>query len=133
MQYIVFEQAIKKPAETIFSCLTEQHHLQRWFAPQVIITPVKNTHAAFAFEFDLSFKILITELEENKSVCWEVTEGIEGWTGSVISFTLTDQAGQTQLQFEHKNLSGDDEKIRKWRQSWNDFLRKLADYATHQV
>jgi len=128
MYSIFFERVIKAPVQTVFQCITEQYHLQRWFAPQVIITPVKNTYGAFAFEFELSFKVQITELDENRKISWQVIEGIDGWTDSVISFEMIPNNEETVLIFKHIKIS-DKTKLPKWEESWKDFLNKLADYV----
>lgn len=129
MYSISLETIIKAPAQSIFQCITDQNHLQKWFAPQVIIAPVTGTFGAFAFEFDLSFKVRITELDDIGKISWEVVDGIEGWVGSVISFEITNQKNKSLVIFKHIGIS-DKDKLQKWESSWKDFLNKLSKYAS---
>lgn len=125
---IKLDEKADTTAPVVFKALTDQDALQRWFAPQVIITPIVDTFGAFAFEFDLSFQVRITELNTNR-VSWEVVEGIEDWKNTVISFDILEADNQCQIHFEHKFLKNK-EKLEKWQNSWSEFLHKLSAYCT---
>lgn len=128
MYSIKLDEKANTSASIVFKALTDQNALQRWFAPQVIITPIVNTFGAFAFEFDLSFQVRITELDSNRIV-WEVVEGIEDWKNTVISFDIIEVDNRCEIHFEHKFLKNTD-KSEKWRNSWSDYLHKLSDYCS---
>ncbi|MBN2615069.1 MAG: SRPBCC domain-containing protein [Bacteroidales bacterium] len=128
----MFSIKLNEKAETtapvVFNALTDQDALQQWFAPQVIITPTVNTYGAFAFDFDLSFRVQITELKPNR-ISWEVIEGIEDWKNTVISFDILEVNDQCEIQFEHKYLKNKN-KFEQWQKSWSEFLHKLTIYCS---
>lgn len=128
MYSIRLETKVNADSTVIYKALTQQDHLQKWFAPQVIIAPVINTFGAFAFEFDLSFRIQIKELAENEKVVWEIIEGIDGWESTLISFSIQKFENYSLVIFEHSLLE-DQTKKEKWQNSWNDFLIKLSQYC----
>ena len=124
MYSISFETSIDAPASVVFETLTNQELLSRWFAPQVIAIAKEGTIAAFAFEFDLNFKVELVKLTPDKLVQWQCVDGYKVWLDSEICFCLEADSGKTKLIFEHKNLVND-EKKEKTTSSWNEYLEKL--------
>ncbi len=126
MTSIQLEIKINTFPQIIFKYLTKQDLLQKWFAPQVIFLPKENTTAAFAFEFDLNFKVNIIEISEPKSMEWQVIEGNPEWINSKIKFEISKQKEISILNFSHVDLLESD-KVDKWRESWHTFLNQLAN------
>ncbi len=112
--------------DKLFSFLTDQVKLMQWFAPQVIAAPVQGTVAAFAFEFDLNFKMELVGLEEGNMVAWECVDGYKEWVGSKVRFELEEKDGRTQLHFLHEGLTNDEKKD-KTIESWKRYLQKLKE------
>jgi uncharacterized protein YndB with AHSA1/START domain len=129
MASIRLQKTIKAPAKVVFSALTQQAHLEKWFAPEVITIPKQDTYAAFAFGFDLNFKVYILKLVSGKFIEWEFVSGNVEWDNSVISFRLAGNIDKTKVLFTHKGLDGGNGKFEKWRKSWSNYLSKLKEYA----
>jgi len=108
----------------LFSCLTDQMKLSQWFLPQVITTPVEGTVAAFAYEFDLNFKMELIRLEEDKIVHWECVDGYKDWLGSKVMFLIKKNGDATTLHFSHTGLTNEDKKD-KTIESWRKYLEAL--------
>ncbi len=121
---VSFDLSIKSPPETVFKALTEQELLTRWFAPQVIAVPVEGTVAAFAFEFDLNFKMELVLLNSNSLVHWKCVDGYKEWLHSEVLFKLIPSSKGTKLHFEHNRLINV-EKKQKTTLSWKQYLEKL--------
>ncbi len=126
MNSIQLEIKINTLPQIIFNYLTKQDLLQKWFAPQVIFFPKENTTAAFAFEFDLNFKVNIIGICEPKSMEWQVIEGSPEWINSKIKFEISKQKEISILHFYHVDLLESD-KVYKWKGSWQTFLNQLAN------
>lgn len=124
MYSISFKTNINAPASVVFKALTNQELLTRWFAPQVIAIAKERTIAAFAFEFDLNFKVDLVKLTPDKLVQWQCIDGYKEWLDSEICFCLEPDSNKTKLIFEHKNLINDAKK-EKTTSSWNEYLEKL--------
>ena len=86
MATIRFSRTIHTDCSKIYSLITEQDELTKWFAPWVITTPKQGTFAAFAFKEDTNFQVLLKKLELNKLIVWEFSVGNVDWNGSIISF-----------------------------------------------
>ncbi len=118
------EIEILAPAWTVFDALTNQELLSQWFAPQVIAVPAEETIAAFAFEFDLNFKMKIVSLKRNELLQWLCVDGYIDWLDSEVTFRLEPESNGTKVVFEHSKLSNEDKK-EKTVSSWNGYLQKL--------
>ncbi|MBN2638798.1 MAG: SRPBCC domain-containing protein [Bacteroidales bacterium] len=125
---IDLEVFVQSDSKTVYKAITEQNHLQKWFAPQVIITPKVNTYGAFAFEFDLAFKILIKKIEPYNYIQWEITDGIDDWVNTSTSFTISEENNQVLLKFRHSGLTNTLKKD-QWEKSWSEFIHKLSVYC----
>jgi len=118
------EIKILSPARNVFDALTNQKLLSQWFAPQVIAVPVEETIAAFAFEFDLNFKMKIVSLKRNELLQWLCVDGYIDWLDSEITFRLEPESDGTKVIFKHSKLPNEDKK-EKTILSWNGYLQKL--------
>jgi uncharacterized protein YndB with AHSA1/START domain len=112
----------------VYRYLTEQVKLSKWFAPQVIAVPVEGTTAAFAFEFDLNFKMEIIELKEAKTVKWRCVDGYDEWINSEVIFKINKKEKGTILLFEHNGLTNDEKQV-KTIESWEKYLTNLKHYC----
>jgi uncharacterized protein YndB with AHSA1/START domain len=129
MAVIQLQKTIKALPCDVFTALTEQAHLEKWFAPEVITVPKQDTYAAFAFGFDLNFKVYLLKLIPDNTIVWEFVSGSVDWDDSVIAFHLTNNNGKTKLLFKHKGVDANNEKFEKWKKSWADYLQKLKEYV----
>ncbi len=129
MAVIRLSRIIDAHISDVFTALTDQDYLARWFAPNVITIPVTETYAAFAFEEDIHLKVLLKELEQNRKVVWEFAEGNLNWDDSVITFRLKEpEEGKTLLNFSHSGLK-ETAKLEKWKHSWSNFLDNLKIFT----
>lgn len=129
---VTIDLRIQSSEHTVFEALTNQNLLSRWFAPQVIAVPVEGTIAAFAFEFDLNFKMELVSLKEDKLVHWKCVDGYKEWLDSEVVFNIETVAGSTLLRFKHSNLTNEEKRDRTIK-SWNEYLEKLKKICETEV
>lgn len=132
MYSITHELQINCPANLVFKTLTHQVLLSKWFAPQVIAVPVEGTIAAFAFEFDLNFKMELVQLKKDHLVFWKCVDGYQEWLDSEVVFTLEKKEETTLLKFKHGNLT-DEEKRAKTLNSWHEYLENLKKLCESEI
>ena len=129
MYSVSYEVFIESSPGRVFDFLTIQHLLSKWFAPQVIASPKEGTVAAFAFDFDLNFKMELDKLDKSGLVRWRCVDGYKEWLGSVVEFSFNEKEGGTLLKFKHSGLKNDDKK-EKTLSDWIKFLEKLKIQCT---
>jgi len=127
MSSIRLQKSINSEAETIFSFLTEQNLLMRWFAPQAIASPLQESIAAFAFGSEVNFKVKISELTEYSKLKWICIDGNVDWINSSFSFTLKRiNNNKCQLFFQQGNIKNET-KLEQWKSSWRSYLEILKE------
>ncbi len=124
MPVLKIQKTIAAPAFSVFEALTTQEKLQQWLATEVIAFPKEGTYAAFAYGFDLHFKVYLLKFDPGKKLVWEFVAGNVEWDGSLLSFTLNEKNGKTKLIFEHRRLKPND-KLERWKKSWHEAFEKL--------
>ncbi len=129
MYTVSYEIFIESPSGRVFDFLTLQPLLSKWFAPQVIASPKEGTVAAFAFEFDLNFKMEIEKLDGNGYVRWRCVDGYDDWLDSVVEFSFEEKDGGTLLKFRQSGLKNEDKK-NKTLLDWKRFFNKLKKQCT---
>ena len=133
MAHIRLHRTIPADNRAVFEALTIQEYISEWFAPHVISTPVSGTSAAFAFDEDLYFKVLLREIVPNEKIVWEYTGGNLNWDHSEIIFRLKETGdGKILLTFNHSRLP-DSEKLEKWKNSWSKFLDQLKIFVVKDL
>ena len=132
MYFIAISLEIATSATDVFEALTNQHWLSRWFAPQVIAIQVEGTVAAFAFEFDLNFKMELVQLKKDKMVHWKCVDGYKEWLDSEVVFSFEKEKDVTLLKFEHRNLTNE-EKRNKTVNSWHEYLQNLKRVCETEI
>ena len=132
MYSISHKLEIHCPKNLVFDALTNQELLSRWFAPQVIAVPIEGTVAAFAFEFDLNFKMELASLRKDELVHWICVDGYKEWLDSELFFKLKTNESKTILSFEQNNLSNE-EKKEKTTLSWAEYLKKLKNLCESEI
>jgi len=120
------------PTNLVFEALTSQELLSRWFAPQVIAVPLEGTIAAFAFEFDLNFKMELVSLKKDELVHWICIDGYKEWLDSEVFFRLKTNKSKTILSFEQNNLNNEGKK-EKTALSWAEYLKKLKNLCESEI
>ena len=127
MASIRLRRTIAADSAAVYDALIRQEKLSVWFAPHVITFPVAGTHAAFAFDEDLYFKVLLKEIVPDRKVVWEYDTGNLPWDHSKITFRMEKTSKEkTVLSFSHSGLK-ETKKLEKWKISWSSFLDKLKD------
>jgi uncharacterized protein YndB with AHSA1/START domain len=133
MAHIRLRRTIPADKSTVFDALTIQEYISGWFAPHVIATPVSGTYAAFAFDEDQYFKVLLSEIVRDEKIVWEYTGGNLEWDHSRIVFRLEETGkGKTLLTFSQSELP-DTGKVDKWRNSWSNFLDQLKRFVLKEL
>ena len=114
---------------TVFEAI---NHPQRWWSGEIIGSTEKlNDEFTYRYkEFHFS-KQRIVEMIPDRKVVWLVTESIinytedkSEWTGTKISFEITEHNNRTQLRFSHIGLVPQIECFDSCSNSWSQLIRQ---------
>ncbi len=129
MVAIVKEITIKATTKRIFSALTQQDEIVRWWADEAQVRPEVGSLGNFSFRraaFALQFEV--TELDQDKQVRWISRQGPPQWMGTSVTWQLTPMQDETLLVFKHDGFTQIDRAYEETRMNWEYFLGSLKSY-----
>ena len=87
--------------EVVYDSISQVEGIKNWWTEQTYGGNAVGDSLEFRFDQSGFFKMRIEELESNKTVVWECTDGDKEWIGTILTFELIEQDGKTLLKFEH--------------------------------
>lgn len=129
MYHIEQIQYIRVPAAKVFEVLTTAAGLAAVWTDKLIVNPGLGGVNEFDFNDNYATKMKVAELEENKRVRWECMASDPEWTGTSISFDLSEKNGVTSLVLKHQNWRELTEFYRACNYNWAMFLYSLKSYC----
>ena len=130
---------IDRTPQQVFDAVT---NVRGWWSGR-IHGDAAELEGEFTYEVpDIHFtKMRITELAPAKKVTWLVTESWlrftevkDEWTGTTVTFDITERDGQTELRFTHKGLVPEYECYDLCTNAWSGYINgSLRDLITTGV
>lgn len=132
---------IKAPPDRVYAAWTDPAQLKQWFAPEDVTTVdfVADVRVGGKYRWDLihsdgekmSASGEYRELQPGKKIVftWQ-WEDDEAWTNqtSIVTITLTESSGGTDLQFRHEQLPSVESRDRHIG-GWSSILDKLEKFC----
>ncbi|HEY4388839.1 MAG TPA: SRPBCC domain-containing protein [Ktedonobacteraceae bacterium] len=129
MVAIVKELTIAADPERVYSALTQQNELARWWTNELSAKPEVGSLAEFRFrEGAFVLQLEIAELDAEEKVFWKSRQGTAGWAGTSITWQLTPVQQGTQVLFTHAGFARADVAYEQIRGTWEYFLGSLQSY-----
>ncbi len=130
MVAIVEERSIDIDPERVFSALTRQDEIARWWTDDLSVKPEIGSLAEFRFTRwgagVLQFEV--TELDQNEKVRWIFRKGPSHWNGTSVTWQLTPVYNGTRVGFTHDGFAQADKVYEQTRGNWQYFLDSLKSY-----
>ena len=125
---IEFAINIDAEPERVFDVLTNPEEVERWIASDAEIDLQPGGKYLLGWEGMESMKIV--ELEDNQKLAITMV-GMDGESGTVVTWTLEGSGGKTRLTLVHSGF-GLDEKTEGLQAGWRNFMgwvRSVAEYG----
>jgi uncharacterized protein YndB with AHSA1/START domain len=116
---------IRSAPEIIYKALTEQSGLASWWTKETIAEAKIGATIEFIFGDKYHDKMVVTNLNKNKSVEWECTVGDKEWIGTKFKFDLENREKDTILRFSHYNWKEETDFFANCNYHWGYYLRSL--------
>lgn len=116
---------INAPVSLVYSAITSQNGLSRWWTDDVKAEPVDDSVAEFNFGEKFQNRMRIMDLQPNRRVEWLVEQGDKEWIGTRIVFRLKAEEGKTHLRFSHLNWLEVTDFFASCNYQWGYYLRSL--------
>lgn len=120
---------VDRSPEQVFKAIT---NVRGWWSEEIEGNTEKlNDEFNYHFEDVHRSRITLTEVIPNKKIVWGVKENYfkftkdkSEWTGTTISFEITEKDGKTQLTFTHHGLTPKYECFDICNNAWTQYIQK---------
>jgi uncharacterized protein YndB with AHSA1/START domain len=126
MADILHQVGIGASKEDLYSALTEQASLKRWWSEHSEIEPIAGSQARVSFYNNMvTFEFLVEELVPEEKVVWAMVGGPPDWLNTTITWSLSIEEGQTMLHFAHRGFASTDGNFASVNYNWGWFITSL--------
>lgn len=134
MANIIHRIGIKSSPAQVYKAIATIEGLAHWWTEEVEGNENKGGKIEFVFRTetgDIKGKMImeVQELNTEKSIRWRCIDGPPEWIGTVITFDLSIQGGQTIIIFGHRNWKEEIEFMAHCSMKWAVFLLSLREYV----
>lgn len=120
---------IKATPEKVFETLTTEKGLSAIWTKKLKVKPEINHINEFDFDEDDITKMKVTALVPNSLVKWDCIESDEDWTGTKVSFEISEHQGKTMVLLKHYNWKETNNYMRWCNYNWSLFLKELKTFC----
>ena len=114
----------------VFEVLSTPEGLNAWWPHDSKGTPGPGERYEFDFGPGYYWIAKVVDFEKDKSICWEMTEADEDWTGTKVGFELKPkEGGGTIVEFFNSGWKEANEHFRRSSYCWAMYLRLLKAYV----
>jgi len=127
MPDILHRVGTKASPEAVYRALTTVEGLAAWWTTDTS----GDADGVLAFRFgDVGgFDMKVLDLQPNKRVLWEVTDGPEEWIGTTVSFDISQEDEWTIVMFAHSGWREPVDFMYHCSTKWATFLMSMKSYA----
>jgi hypothetical protein len=106
----------------------------RWWTEDIRGDSLTGAQLDFRFlseegQFKGNMVMEVQDLNAPRTVRWRCIGGPAEWIGTDVAFQLTEQDGQTIVQFSHRNWREESEFASHCSMKWATFLLSLREYV----
>jgi uncharacterized protein YndB with AHSA1/START domain len=129
MAIIYHQVSIGVHRDRLYEALTTREGLSKWWTAECVAKP----EVGFVNEFhdgpQFNHRMKVIHLQSGHSVEWKCVDQHDDWTGTQVSFRLTDRGDQTCLDFKHTGFAVENESYAASNYRWAVYLTNLKRYC----
>ena len=123
MADVLHQVGIKASPADIYMVLTEEKGLQSWWSQH---SSVDGDNLSVSFYNNMvTFKLRVTESEPNQKVVWAVEGGPPDWANTTITWTISEQDGQTFLHLAHRGFASTEGNFANVIYNWGWYVTSI--------
>ena len=130
MADILHQVTIDAKPQQVYEALTTQKGLSSWWTVDTEAVPELGSTAIFGF-YDRSvvFRMRIEELIPSVEVRWSCVGDDPEWTGTKLSWILSNENNSTKVSFSHTDWRSIDGVYRMCNTTWGQLMQNLKEYV----
>ena len=129
MADVLHQVGIQASPQELYSALTEVDGLKAWWSEHSVIEPTVGSLASVSFYNNaVTFKLRIKELQPDEKVVWAVEGGPPDWANTNITWTISQNNGQSMLHLAHRGFASTEGNFANVNYNWGWYVTSLKFY-----
>lgn len=129
MPIIYHQILIKAIRPKVYEALTTQEGFTQWWTPDCVVKPQVGFINEFRLGTQSHYRMKVIHLQPGLSVEWKCLNQHDDWSGTQLSFHLTERGGNTCLDFKHSGFSTENEAYASSNYQWAMHLTQLKEFC----
>lgn len=132
MADILHQVLIKAPAKKIYQLIATREGIQQWLRESEgwKISGDTSLGGLITFYLETHHHIMkVIQMEKDKQVRWECTEGHPEWLGTTVDFFIDDNVSKCTLEFAHNGWADSTEFFQECQQAWAGYVEDIKRVA----
>lgn len=122
---------IRASAVRVYDAIATPAGLDAWWTLECRGTPTVGALYELGFGPEYQWRAVVRIAEPARAFALELVTADDDWTGTVVSFTLTERDGVTQVAFAHTGWRAANAHYRTTTHCWALYLRLLRRFVEH--
>ncbi len=129
MAIIYHRIPIRAIKSKVFDALTTQEGISQWWTSDCVVKPVVGFVNEFRFGGEAHYRMKVVLLQPGRSVEWKCLNQHDDWSGTQVSFVLTDRGDYTFLDLKHTGFLAENEEYASINYQWGIYLTMLKQFC----
>lgn len=128
MHDILQDLPIRAPATQVYDALATPAGLDAWWTLACRGEPIVGAMYELGFGPEYQWRAVVRAAERARRFALELVVADSDWTGTLVSFTLTEREGATDVAFAHTGWQAANAHYRTTAHCWALYLRLLRRF-----
>ncbi|HTP12993.1 MAG TPA: SRPBCC domain-containing protein [Bacteroidota bacterium] len=120
---------IRAEKSKVFEALTTQEGFTHWWTQDCVVKPAVGFINEFRIGPDAHYRMKVILFQPGRSVEWKCLNQHDDWSGTQVSFIVTEKGEYTYLDMRHTGLTGENEEYGSINFQWGQYLALLKHYC----
>ena len=112
-----------------FEAITTQEGISQWWTPDCVVKPAVGFVNEFRFGTEAHYRMKVVLLQPGRSVEWKCLNQHDDWSGTQVSFVLTEKGDLTYLDLKHSGFPSENEEFAAISYQWAMYLTALKEFC----
>ncbi len=133
MAIIYHRIPIRAEKAKVFEALTTQEGFAQWWTSDCVVKPTVGFINEFRLGPEAHYRMKVILLQPGRAVEWKCLNQHDDWSGTQISFVVTEKGEYTYLDLKHTGFTAENEEYGSINFQWGQYLALLKHYCESGV
>jgi uncharacterized protein YndB with AHSA1/START domain len=120
---------IRADKSKVFEAITTQEGFTQWWTSDCVVKPTVGFINEFRLGAEAHYRMKIILLQPSRAVEWKCLNQHDDWSGTQVSFVLTEKGEYTYLDLKHTGFASENEEYGAINYQWGQYLAMLKSYC----